>query len=57
MSERETGFKKNVETGGRMVASGVLFVAALAAIGAGSLALAAAEAAGAYIVWPKSANK
>lgn len=54
MAEREGGFKKNVETGGRMVGSGILFVAALVSLGAGSLALAAVEGLGAYVVWPKS---
>lgn len=53
MAEREGGFKKNVETGARMVGSGILFVAALASLGAGSLALAAVEGIGAYYVWPK----
>ena len=56
MAEREGGFRKNVETGGRMVASAVLFIGALVAIGAGSLALAAAEGLGSYVVWPKSSK-
>lgn len=54
MAEREGGFRKNVETGARMGGSVLLFIGALAAIGAGSLALAAVEGAGSYFLWPKS---
>lgn len=57
MAERESGFRKNVETGARMGGSVLLFIGALAAIGAGSLALAAVEGAAAYVVWPKAKTK
>lgn len=57
MAEREGGFRKNVETGARMGGSAILFVGALAAIGAGSLALAAVEGAASYFLWPKSPSK
>lgn len=56
MSERD-GFSKNIETGARMGGSALLFIGALASIGAGSLALAAVEGAAAYYLWPKSSQK
>ncbi len=57
MAEREGGFRKNIETGARMGGSVILFIGALAAIGAGSLALAAVEGAASYFIWPKSKSQ
>lgn len=51
---KDTGFRQNIEKGGRFLAGGALVLAAAVSLGAGNLILAAAEAFTGYLVWPKS---
>jgi len=53
MAERESGFGKAVEKGGRMGLSAIAFVAGLAALGRPDLVIAATSMLIAYAFWPK----